>query len=360
MAEEADRGSVMLAATPGYVRYVAPTNEVWVTEPGAKAIEIFATSADGGAGSRTRRPSPCSRAPSRWRSTGQAPGLHQRRHEHDRHRRGQAHGQGRHVAERLHHGRRYGDRPDPGLGDRRLPGRAVVVLDEQSGNMIGGVATAGASIRSRTTRPLRLYVPVPAKAAMGVVTSIPRACRRCSARSRRPRFALRGDLRRGRGVRVRSFQGTAGVPLRPVPVTGVHSRHAPALVARRCGVRRGRVDRGSVHRWGSSVPTNTGHGNDFFGTDATMQPGQSDDAGPYSPSPRSMAGCTASRMGTAPSPSATRARVLRPGLLLRRRDQLRRLQRQLQPDPTALRSRVSANPGRVHLGAGTGAAATAC
>jgi DNA-binding beta-propeller fold protein YncE len=31
-----------LAATPGYVRYVAPTNEVWVTEPGQQQIEIFA------------------------------------------------------------------------------------------------------------------------------------------------------------------------------------------------------------------------------------------------------------------------------------------------------------------------------
>jgi hypothetical protein len=31
-----------LAAAPGYVRYVAPTNEVWVTEPASKQIEIFA------------------------------------------------------------------------------------------------------------------------------------------------------------------------------------------------------------------------------------------------------------------------------------------------------------------------------
>ncbi len=28
-------------ATPDYVRYVAATNEVWVTEPGARGIEIF-------------------------------------------------------------------------------------------------------------------------------------------------------------------------------------------------------------------------------------------------------------------------------------------------------------------------------
>jgi hypothetical protein len=30
-----------LAATPGYVRYVAPTNEVWVTEPSMGQIEVF-------------------------------------------------------------------------------------------------------------------------------------------------------------------------------------------------------------------------------------------------------------------------------------------------------------------------------
>ncbi|HEY3817007.1 MAG TPA: hypothetical protein VGL81_07550 [Polyangiaceae bacterium] len=30
-----------LAATPGYVRYVAPTHEVWVTEPSQQQIEIF-------------------------------------------------------------------------------------------------------------------------------------------------------------------------------------------------------------------------------------------------------------------------------------------------------------------------------
>lgn len=30
-----------LAATPGYVRYVAPTSEVWVTEPSTNQIEVF-------------------------------------------------------------------------------------------------------------------------------------------------------------------------------------------------------------------------------------------------------------------------------------------------------------------------------
>ncbi len=33
-----------LAATPGYVRYVAPTNEVWVTEPSMQQIEVFTLS----------------------------------------------------------------------------------------------------------------------------------------------------------------------------------------------------------------------------------------------------------------------------------------------------------------------------
>jgi YVTN family beta-propeller protein len=33
--------TVQLAATPGYVRYVAPTNEVWVTEPASNQIEVF-------------------------------------------------------------------------------------------------------------------------------------------------------------------------------------------------------------------------------------------------------------------------------------------------------------------------------
>jgi hypothetical protein len=43
--------TLTLAGTPGYVRYVAPTNEVWVSEPGAKQIEIVALmGADGGTG----------------------------------------------------------------------------------------------------------------------------------------------------------------------------------------------------------------------------------------------------------------------------------------------------------------------
>ncbi len=33
-----------LAATPGYVRYVEPTGEVWVTEPGQQQIEVFTLS----------------------------------------------------------------------------------------------------------------------------------------------------------------------------------------------------------------------------------------------------------------------------------------------------------------------------
>jgi hypothetical protein len=37
-----------LAATPGYVRFVAPTNEVWVTEPSAGQIEIFSVTTSAG------------------------------------------------------------------------------------------------------------------------------------------------------------------------------------------------------------------------------------------------------------------------------------------------------------------------
>ena len=38
---EADPSKTNLAAGPDYVRFVRPTNEVWVTEPHASAIEIF-------------------------------------------------------------------------------------------------------------------------------------------------------------------------------------------------------------------------------------------------------------------------------------------------------------------------------
>jgi hypothetical protein len=43
-------GSTTLAATPGYVRYVGTTNELWVTEPGAHQIEVFAPASDASAG----------------------------------------------------------------------------------------------------------------------------------------------------------------------------------------------------------------------------------------------------------------------------------------------------------------------
>jgi hypothetical protein len=38
-------GGAALAGSPDYVRFVAPTNEVWVTEPDKEAIEIFSLSA---------------------------------------------------------------------------------------------------------------------------------------------------------------------------------------------------------------------------------------------------------------------------------------------------------------------------
>src|SRR6185295_3421600 len=36
-----------LAASPDYVRWVAPTGEVWVTEPDAEQIEVFTAPPDG-------------------------------------------------------------------------------------------------------------------------------------------------------------------------------------------------------------------------------------------------------------------------------------------------------------------------
>lgn len=43
--------TLTLAGTPGYVRYVAPTNEVWVSEPAENQIEVVALmGADGGTG----------------------------------------------------------------------------------------------------------------------------------------------------------------------------------------------------------------------------------------------------------------------------------------------------------------------
>ena len=80
--------STALLSTPGYVRYVAPTQELWVTEPGASQIEIFTLTANGAAApahaallARARRtpsrsrstssasaPTPTREAP-RWRST---------------------------------------------------------------------------------------------------------------------------------------------------------------------------------------------------------------------------------------------------------------------------------------------------
>jgi hypothetical protein len=39
--------SAPLAGGPDYVRYVAPTKEIWVTEPGKKQIEVFALPAQG-------------------------------------------------------------------------------------------------------------------------------------------------------------------------------------------------------------------------------------------------------------------------------------------------------------------------
>jgi DNA-binding beta-propeller fold protein YncE len=46
-------GSTPTAASPDYVRYVAATNEAWVTEPSAAQIEVFSLPAGGGAPAST-------------------------------------------------------------------------------------------------------------------------------------------------------------------------------------------------------------------------------------------------------------------------------------------------------------------
>jgi DNA-binding beta-propeller fold protein YncE len=46
-ARRAAVASVKLAAGPDYVRFVGPTGEVWVTEPGAEQIEIFSIANEG-------------------------------------------------------------------------------------------------------------------------------------------------------------------------------------------------------------------------------------------------------------------------------------------------------------------------
>lgn len=40
-------GAAMLATTPDYVRFVAATKELWVTEPGAQQVEVFKVGDDG-------------------------------------------------------------------------------------------------------------------------------------------------------------------------------------------------------------------------------------------------------------------------------------------------------------------------
>jgi DNA-binding beta-propeller fold protein YncE len=52
-AKRAIVASVKLAAGPDYVRFVPPTGEVWITEPGAEQIEVFSIPKDG-----TPNPSP--------------------------------------------------------------------------------------------------------------------------------------------------------------------------------------------------------------------------------------------------------------------------------------------------------------
>ena len=161
--------TVMLAATPGYVRYVAPTNEVWVTEPASNQIEIFAlpmtdetppksstvvsvTAAESLAIDPTS-----SLAFTNGPSTTYAIDVSKRM-----------------VTGKWSNGCKTarGLAVDPAHGWVMVAcdGGLVSVLDESTGMTIGGV-TAGASLDQVSYDPttLRLYVPSPTAAAMAIV-----------------------------------------------------------------------------------------------------------------------------------------------------------------------------------------------
>jgi hypothetical protein len=162
--------TIALAATPGYVRYAQPTREVWVTEPGASAIEVFSTSADGGTGLAHAASISVAGAESleidavnhlaftNAATSTQAIDVVSRK-----------------VTATWPNGctTAKGIAVDPIKGWVLVAcgeGR-VVVLDEQSGNMLGAAATAGGVDQvAYDAHRVRLYVPAPAKSEMAVVT----------------------------------------------------------------------------------------------------------------------------------------------------------------------------------------------
>ena len=162
--------TIKLAASPGYVRYAAPTREVWVTEPDAKAIEVFSLAADGGAGLSHAASIPVAGAealeidPSSGMAFTNAASSTIA-----------IDVAGHSVSGTWPNGctTSRGIAVDPAKGWVIVAceeGR-IVVLDERSGAMLGTVTTGGGVDQiAYDSRRVRLYVPAPAKSAMGVVT----------------------------------------------------------------------------------------------------------------------------------------------------------------------------------------------
>lgn len=167
--------SAMLAATPGYVRYVAPTNEVWVTEPASNQIEIFALP-------MTETMPPKS---STVLSVPAAESLAIDPTSSMAFTNGASSTYAIDVSKRMVSGTwsngcktAHGLAVDSAHGWVMIAceGGLVSVLDEKTGKTIGGV-TAGASLDQVSYDPttLRLYVPSPTAAAMAVVHLDPKS-----------------------------------------------------------------------------------------------------------------------------------------------------------------------------------------
>jgi hypothetical protein len=162
--------TLTLAATPGYVRYVAPTNEVWVTEPGAGQIEIVSlTNADGRPGlahaasiavvGAQSLEIDATRALAFTSDVGTTVAIDV---------------VGRAVSARWSNGcataRGIGIDPVHGWVIVACSEGRVVVLDELTGATLGKVTTgAGLDRIAYDVARSRVYVPSPAAAAMSVV-----------------------------------------------------------------------------------------------------------------------------------------------------------------------------------------------
>jgi YVTN family beta-propeller protein len=161
--------TAMLKATPGYVRYVAPTNEVWVTEPGAKQIEIFSLTVN-----ETTAPTSSavvSVPAAESLAVDQQSGL------------AFTNGAASTYAVDVHARMVTGTWPNGCKTAHGLEvdsthgwvmvaceGGLVSVIDDKTGKTIGGVTTnSGLDQISYDPSTLRLYVPSPTAAAMAVI-----------------------------------------------------------------------------------------------------------------------------------------------------------------------------------------------